>query len=197
MNIWESMTEAEKAACKAKAQETRKRNKENKLRMEKEAKEASLREAHDLKNGIADLRRQLSELQNEVELVEKIKTLTGSIVLSEKQIVSGASKVGELSGVYFLIKDDKVIYVGQSVNVFSRVSSHEVKDFTHVSWVPCEIGGLDALESLYIHTLRPDLNSKNGPDGGMWAPIPLKKLLGGNFKPKEERLIMALGADYV
>lgn len=197
MNIWQSMTEAEKAACKAKAQETRKRNKENKLRMEKEAAEASLREAHDLKNGIATLRRRLCELQSEVLLVEKVKTLTGSSVLSEKQIVLGASKVGELSGVYFLIKGNKVIYVGQSVNVFSRVSNHEIKDFTHVSWVPCEIDGLDALESLYIHILRPEFNSKNGPDGGMWAPVPLKKLLGGNFKPKDERLIKGLGVNHV
>jgi len=78
------------------------------------------------------------------------------------------------SGVYFLVHEAKVMYVGQSVDPISRVAEHRktgVK-FTRAAtiWVPAEM--LDAVEGALIRFLKPPLNGNGGkgdPDGD--API--------------------------
>lgn len=87
-------------------------------------------------------------------------------------------------GVYFLFKGDDVVYVGQSVNVFSRVASHKSgsKDFDGFTYVQCDKRHLDFLESLYIHALRPRLNGSVGgtykaKDGRKTAPFNLLQVL--------------------
>ena len=75
-------------------------------------------------------------------------------------------------GVYFLRKAGSIVYVGQSVNVYSRVAQHERdKDFDTVTFVPCQPEQLDDLEGFYIRLLCPPLNGyssdKNkGKDNG-------------------------------
>jgi hypothetical protein len=80
-------------------------------------------------------------------------------------------------GIYFLIDEKKVVYVGQSVNVFSRVFAHlGSKNFDSYVYLPCEKEKLDKLESLYIHFLSPPLNG-NTPAGNKLAPLTLDSLL--------------------
>jgi hypothetical protein len=81
-----------------------------------------------------------------------------------------------LAGVYFLVRDGRVIYCGQSVNVPSRVSQHHVTGFDAVAWIPCKPDILDALESLYIHVLKPPLNGSS-VHGGKSAPMRIDALL--------------------
>jgi hypothetical protein len=65
------------------------------------------------------------------------------------------------SGVYFLIKDERVIYVGRSANVIERIATHAKNaiipfDSTHFI---CATGvEMDRLEQLYIGKLRPEFN---------------------------------------
>jgi hypothetical protein len=75
-----------------------------------------------------------------------------------------------------LIDSGKVVYVGQSVNVYARIASHHDKVFDSFAFIPCDKKILDSLESLYIHTLRPALNG-NMQDAKR-APVPLGKLIG-------------------
>ncbi len=77
-----------------------------------------------------------------------------------------------------LVKGDRVVYVGQSINVFARISGHHIKDFESFAFIPCNQTILDRLESLYIHILRPPLNGKI--DGGerMLAPLNLLDAIG-------------------
>lgn len=64
-----------------------------------------------------------------------------------------------MCGVYFLIRDGKVVYVGQSVHISNRIAAHaQRKQFDCWSWLPCEIEGLDALERAYINALMPEDN---------------------------------------
>ena len=65
-------------------------------------------------------------------------------------------------GVYFLIREQQVIYVGQSVDVFARVVYHareRTKIFDRYTVVGCQADELDKLEAHYIGRFNPPLNA--------------------------------------
>lgn len=75
------------------------------------------------------------------------------------------TKYGEglptVSGVYFLWEGDRVVYVGQAVNLSSRVRlvGHHVLRAEHkISFVFCDVSSLDFAECFYIGITRPRLN---------------------------------------
>lgn len=80
---------------------------------------------------------------------------------------------GLCSGIYFLCDGMEVVYVGQSVAVFNRVSSHmyltegkyDYKKFDHarVYYVPCPKDELTETERYWIRTLRPKYNRAHKP----------------------------------
>ena len=104
--------------------------------------------------------------------------ITGKALLREAEIAKAALPWGEVkaSGVYFLLEGEKVVYIGQSVNVYARIHQHTDKRFDRYAFVPCAVDALDKLESLYIHCLRPPLNG-NQVDGFKCAPISLNALI--------------------
>jgi len=148
---------------------------------------------------VKELKRSEVELRGDVELLRKelsilreqrdnalrhfrFESIASDLGLSklyrEEEIVGSKLSYEESSGVYFLIKEDRVVYVGQSVNVFSRISSHvNYKDFDSYAYVLCPKDKLDILESLYIHTLNPPLQGKCSSGDGLSAPIGLKRIL--------------------
>ncbi len=92
-------------------------------------------------------------------------------ILNEQEIVDSSFSVDGFSGVYFLVAQGKVVYVGQSTNIFSRLQSHSAnKKFDSIKIITCHRLKLNSLESVYIHSLRPKLNAKHG-DGCMVAPL--------------------------
>lgn len=61
--------------------------------------------------------------------------------------------------VYFLCKNNKVVYVGQSTSVANRVTSHKSsKDFDDVYLVHAPKDSLNYIESALIRHLKPKLN---------------------------------------
>jgi hypothetical protein len=108
----------------------------------------------------------LAALNDSMVLNTKHKRL-----LRESEIVEQAKPVHTRTGVYFLVKDDRVVYVGQSINVYARVNDHikNGKDFDNACYIPCLRQGLNVLESLYIHVLQPEQNGH--------APISLLDLM--------------------
>lgn len=140
-------------------------------------------EKEEAKKRQAYLYEQLSELERKIEETRRLDAFCSVAndlglkgFMRESEIVEAASKWENVCGVYFLVKGGKVVYVGQSVSVYSRIASHGSKDFDSVAFVHCPREQLDLLESLYIHFLAPDQNG-NHPCGGKQAPIPLNKLL--------------------
>jgi hypothetical protein len=96
--------------------------------------------------------------------------------------IKSAETVG-CPGVYFLCHEGKVVYVGQSVNVFSRIGAHiGDKAFDSAFFVRVPKSELDYVEGALIRTLEPKYNgrSKNG------------KLVGPNGygEPSEECLML-------
>jgi len=64
-------------------------------------------------------------------------------------------------GIYFLCKNGKIQYIGQAVNVASRVITHiteGLKDFDSVFFITCSINRLTQLESSLIRYFQPELN---------------------------------------
>lgn len=71
-------------------------------------------------------------------------------------------KKHEKTNIYFLInKQNEVVYVGQSVDVYSRVSNHRgTKEFMYYSYFACEKEAANSLEDMYITLLDPFYNKK-------------------------------------
>lgn len=66
-----------------------------------------------------------------------------------------------VSAVYFLCKNNKVVYVGQATIVARRVSDHiGVKDFDTVFYLPVPKDDLTTIELSFIESLYPELNKK-------------------------------------
>jgi hypothetical protein len=172
MNWMQSRTPEERKAFAAKAVATRQRN-----ILERKERAVAYMDARDsLKCEIKELEDKLSSLKR-LELVNKTAlTLTGKTLLREEEIVNAANTWELATGVYFLIDGDRVVYVGQSVNVYARIASHHDKVFERFAFIPCKRDVLDSLESLYIHIFRPPLNADM--HGRKQAPMPLDKLLG-------------------
>lgn len=65
------------------------------------------------------------------------------------------------SGVYMLCDQGPVVYVGQSIDVFARVSAHEregKKEYDRAVWFPVQAELLDPVEAELITALRPKYN---------------------------------------
>jgi excisionase family DNA binding protein len=63
-------------------------------------------------------------------------------------------------GIYFLICDGQIVYVGKSINVVARIAQHAAeKTFDSWAWVACAKSRLDRTERAYIDALMPKLNA--------------------------------------
>lgn len=176
MNHYKTKTPEEKIAIAQKGRDTRLRNK---LINEAAKKEQFIRlDAVEMR--IRDLNSERDQLEREAVLGNLSAKLTSRTLLRESEILDGCQPWGKSVGVYFLIKDGCVVYVGQSVSIYSRISTHQSsKDFDSIAWVECDSSVLDKLESLYIHALRPSLNGTMN-NGYKNAPMSLNNLLLGS-----------------
>lgn len=166
VNPFELMTPEKKRAAIAKSVAVRKANKQ-------------------IRNDAALARRaltvEINQLKNEVSHVKALtmasKALTGEVLLKAGDIVKASLPFKKICGVYFLIKDGLVVYVGQSVDIFTRLGMHEnFKSFDSYAFIECDKAQLDLVESLYIHTLNPLLNG-DLTNGSKQAPVSLKGIL--------------------
>lgn len=134
-------------------------------------------QAKELRHGIKALKAELESFKKEIQFAKATKKLTTNSLLREDEIIVHAIPVENSCGVYFLVHKKRIVYVGQSTNVFSRIVTHtQSKTFDSYVFMPCEKEMLDKLESLYIHFLLPPLNG-NLHNGLKIAPLPLTALL--------------------
>ncbi len=149
---------------------------------------------------IEELRTELTRLEHEREawnrrtshrlttLCETAEALTGARMLTAEEIVSAATTdlLARRCGVYFLVSGSRIIYVGQSVNVPSRVMEHRgSKRFDAAAYIQCPPELLDIMESIYIHAIRPSMNARHG-SGEHVAPISFNYLLRSLEREKND-----------
>lgn len=64
-----------------------------------------------------------------------------------------------LIGVYFLYKNNQLVYIGQSTDILLRVRNHfKEKDFDSYSYFECELEKLNEVERFLIEKYTPKLN---------------------------------------
>lgn len=107
-------------------------------------------------------------------------------------IKSSVSAVSGITGIYFLLLNKEVVYVGQSVNVYARIAQHSYdKKFDSIFIHECEKENLTDLENLYIYSLKPKLNSVviGGERGGYKRKESLKAIgnLGTVVKASDQK----------
>lgn len=84
--------------------------------------------------------------------------------IPEHEIVAEARPAPELvCGVYFLIGSQKILYIGQSANIPSRIAQHRANrriPFDAYSQILCAPDMLDVLERALIYRFKPQFNLK-------------------------------------
>jgi hypothetical protein len=133
-----------------------------------------VKELNDHQKELDSLRRNISFLKSEEKsqylILEEVnkkltvatKQLSQTIndpLLNEDEILLLAGIRRKRVGVYFLIKNETVVYVGQSTNIFQRVGDHESKkDFDTFTYIECAKEDLNIMETKYIVKFKPPLN---------------------------------------
>ena len=136
------------------------------------------------RQNIVELKRTCIALEQEVKELETLKSavthtldssvlsesLTGKAMVYASEIVARSVPYENQCGVYFLVASERVVYVGQSVQIGTRLSDHaKTKDFDAYTYIACSKDKLDVLESLYIHALNPEYQGRSGYEGGLIA----------------------------
>lgn len=71
---------------------------------------------------------------------------------------------GHRIGVYHLLRRGKLIYIGQTVNIWARIGAHQRRfRFDRVEFFPCEKGKLLRLEAEHIRRHLPPQNGAGLP----------------------------------
>lgn len=74
-----------------------------------------------------------------------------------------AAPVVPICGVYFLMSEGHVVYVGKSVNIYGRIGGHWFEkriEFDQCFYVRCASDVLDALEQAMIYRFQPEYNRR-------------------------------------
>jgi len=74
--------------------------------------------------------------------------------------------IPQATGVYFLLRENVVVYVGQAVSVLRRVHDHlaeGLKKFDAVAWLAVPPAQMHRVEREWIQRLRPEYNIQDYP----------------------------------
>ena len=113
-----------------------------------------------LKDSISDIQKREKQLTNsEFQANIMSKAIIDNIFDSKKIYVIEKITIEDFCGIYFLLKEKKIVYIGQSVNIFSRINAHtKDKDFDEVRFFKCQREDLDKVEIFFIKLIKPELN---------------------------------------
>ena len=149
----------------------------NPWKIKREAIAANKCVSETLRSEIDTLRIELKTLQKEKQFSDMCRSIGMKTLATKQTIVAASLNLADFSGIYFLIKDKEIVYIGQSTCVFRRVYDHlwAKKIFDSFSYIQCEKKMLDKLESLYIHFYQPPENGRN--HDVVCAPLRIDQLL--------------------
>jgi len=106
---------------------------------------------------------------NEVVLVtalpHRLLTALNEIPHPYHEVMEASVPIGANCGVYFLICDRQIMYVGKSLDVLDRLSKHRRagRVFDSYSYISCSPADVGRLESLYINAFLPPWNGVTPP----------------------------------
>jgi hypothetical protein len=105
---------------------------------------------------------------------------TDLLLLSKEEILSRKRVYERIPHIYFLIKNDEIVYVGQCVNGNSRIYTHaRDKDFDSFAYIECVDYDPNLLEAMYIVKYNPKYNNKRIPKNDKYKGVDsLSRFLG-------------------
>jgi hypothetical protein len=84
------------------------------------------------------------------------------VLRNVRGLIDMTDVLGAHSGIYFLLFDEEVVYVGQSASVCRRIGQHAgVKEFNRVLFMAWPAGDLNRIERAFICALKPPYNFAN------------------------------------
>ncbi len=97
-------------------------------------------------------------------LPRRVMEAAAAIPHDHRQILDASVPIPAAGGIYFLIRADEVVYVGQSVDMLHRIARHkrEGKRFDRYACIECPKEDMDRLECLYISAFVPYDNMSLG-----------------------------------
>ena len=119
------------------------------------------------KRGYTNIHFLKKELKNkdsvDLEIKQKNKTKKDSL---KSYLISNKKEILFFKFIYCLIHNDEIVYVGKTINIQSRISTHKKDDskifnsFSIISKLPNEISDSELLklEEKYIKLLKPKYN---------------------------------------
>jgi hypothetical protein len=99
-----------------------------------------------------------------VTRTEASEGIPNSKLLAAPDILSMSAAMPR-SGVYFLINEGKIVYVGRSANISERIATHVKNNeipFGSTHMIPAAGVEMDRLEQIYIGSLKPEFNIYRG-----------------------------------
>jgi hypothetical protein len=119
--------------------------------------ETSIRKRHEFREAMMCKTIMAHVPMRVMQAVEKVP-------FTKEELLGRAFPADLRCGIYFLIEGDDIVYVGQSTDVFNRLSRHrrDGKEFDSFNIIPCPEESLDELESTYIDAFAPWLNHSLG-----------------------------------
>jgi len=86
---------------------------------------------------------------------------TGDEIVAKSVPFEEYRNIETYSGIYFLINENRIVYVGQSLYIGTRIADHYYKSdkrFDRVFHIDAAEPLLNWIETQYIHTFMPELN---------------------------------------
>lgn len=96
-------------------------------------------------------------------------------IIPKSEIIKCAKSFRRIKGVYFLIKDNEIVYIGRSINVLARIMAHPKDWYDKASFIECS--NIVMLEALYIHMYQPIHNARVGNDNHMATNVSINTLI--------------------
>lgn len=116
-------------------------------------------------------------------------------ILEVEDVIANKRSYKPESSIYFLIKNEVVVYVGQSVSPYTRISVHEKdKDFDSYFIEPCEYENLNEAEAYYVLKFNPIYNGMI-PQNDFYKSLQKLKIILGVTLPELKKRIRREGIE--
>lgn len=86
--------------------------------------------------------------------------------MQKKTMITVEQFKKDVCGIYFLYLKGEVVYIGQALNIMTRINTHlheKKKEFDSVSWVSVPVELLTKIEIKYIQEHDPKYNKNHKP----------------------------------
>lgn len=112
--------------------------------------------------GLPLLRAALSDHRIAATIPAKMREAIEAANYSAAEVVESSIPISDGCGVYFLLREGEITYVGQTTDLLKRLVKHrgDGRRFDAFAFIPCPFDQLADLERIYLTMLLPKENGR-------------------------------------